>query len=106
MRRREPGGTGLFFGPNPDRSCATDQREGIVSDKLRRALQFKLDRVGSEWPDGVKFVCDAENHASRVSPVADEAGVVGEKRELLIHALAGVLLHNDLFALNIALQAQ
>src|SRR5438128_5444693 len=106
MRRRKPDRTGLFFGSNPDRSGAAHQSEGIVADQLRRALQVKLDGIVREWPDGVKFIGHAENHASGVSPVCNQAGVIRQKRKLLINALARILLHDNLLALNVALETQ
>ena len=91
MRRGKPDRPRLFLGANPDRAGSAHQRKRIVADQLRRAFQLKLDGVVGERPDGVKFVSHAQDYASRVGSIRDQAGVVGQKREFLVHALAGIL---------------
>ena len=45
------------------------QREGIIADDLRRAVEFQLDGVIGKGPNGAEFVGYAQNHARRVRPV-------------------------------------
>ena len=100
MGRRKPHGSGSFLGANPDRAGAAHQGEGIVADNLRRAFQFKLDGVVGKGPDGAEFIGHAQDDASCVGSIGDQAGVVGQKRELLIDALSGIASSDDLSCLE------
>ena len=59
----------LFFGANPDGARAANQGEGIVPDDFRRAVEFQVNRVIREWPNGAELVGYAQNNAGGVSPI-------------------------------------
>ncbi len=106
MRGGESHCAWLFFGANPDRAGASNQREGIVANDFGGAFQFELNGVVCEWPDGAKFIGHAQDHASRIGTIGVQMRVVREKSKFLVDAAAGKSFGNYLFTLQIAVNAQ
>ncbi len=63
----------LLLGANPDGAGAADQGEGIVADDLGGALEFELDGVVGKWADGAELIGDAQDDASGVGAVGNQA---------------------------------
>lgn len=84
----EADGSGLFGGPDPDGTGATDEREGVVADEGRGAFKMEDDGVPGEGANAAELIVDAEHDAGSVGTIGDELSVVWQKNELAIDALA------------------
>src|SRR5271165_392075 len=106
MRSRQSNRSALLFGSNPYGAGATHQGKRILSDNFGRPLDFQLDSAGRERLDGIKLIGHAQDDASGIGAIADQARVIGQQHELLIDAFAGVALRDYLLSANVSLNAQ
>src|SRR5947208_962939 len=104
MSGREPDFSRLLLSADPNRAGSANQRKGIIPNQFGRAFQLKLHRISREWPNPVKFIGDAQNHARGISTVSHQRCVVGKKRELFIYTVAGKILYDHLLALYVTLK--
>ena len=95
----------LLAGAHPDGYGSSDERGGIVADEGCRAVE--LSTMPSLAKDGCPVsVVHPQQDACRIGAVGDKLGVVRRDHELVIHAVAGVALRDDLLAADVAVDAQ
>ena len=73
---------------------------------LRRALDFKFDRIVGKRADIIEFIGNTQHDSGGISPVGHEIGVVRQAAQILIDPFAGKLPGDNKFAVDIAFQSQ
>src|ERR1700758_1676192 len=102
----EPDSSGLFGRSNPDRSRSSGERERVVTDKLAWAAKFEDNRIIRNGPDSIELVCYAKDDARCVRTVATKLVIVRDCDKFAVHAPAGVTLRDNLFILDVTVDAQ
>src|SRR5262252_8341077 len=106
MLRSQANNSCALFGSDPNRANAAEKSERVVADDLSRALQGKFNGRIGERLYRAKLIGHFQDNSSHVNAVADQFVIVGLNQELSIHALRRHSSLDDLFAVDIAFNAQ
>src|SRR5215472_6332347 len=106
MRGTQDNRAGLLLRAYPDCAAAGHQREGIVSNNLRRPFDAERNGGRGVSAQSAVFVGYAHNYPSAVRAIGHQSRVIGSHEELLVNALSGIFLLDDLVAAQISLDGE
>src|SRR5215472_336359 len=106
MRGTQDNRAGLLLRADPYCAAAGHQREGIVSNNLRRPFDAECDGGRGVSAQSAVFVGYTHSYASAVRAIGHQSRVIGSHEELLVNALSGIFLLDDLVAAHISLDGE
>src|SRR5215472_6255085 len=106
MRGTQDNRAGLLLRADPYCAAAGHQREGIVSNDLRRPFDAERDGGRGVSAQSAVFVGYAHYYTSAVRAIGHQSRVIGTHEELLVNPLSGIFLLDDLFAGQISLDGE
>src|SRR5215470_1344747 len=106
MRGTQDNRAGLVLRADPYCAAPGHQREGIVSNNLCRPFDAERDGGRGVSAQSAVLVGDTHSYASAVRAIGHQSRVIGSHEELLVNALSGIFLLDDLVAGQVSLDGE
>src|SRR6516225_12422093 len=106
MRGTQDNHAGLLLRADPYCAAAGHQREEVVPNNLRRPFDAERDGGRGVSAQCAVFVGYAHYYTSTVRAIGHQSRVIGSHEELLVNALSGIFLLDDLAGAQIPLDGE